>query len=266
MVRVHASECSVDEFDQAIARDGWIILEGALDSQLRARICDELTAAYQVNRDVQLRNGVGEGTDGAVHHLPCQGGAFIELLEKNPCAPFLQRFFGGAYILNTFGGVLNLPGKLSYVGGVHRDIRSFGGDLRLMGQMLVMLDDFTEANGATYMLTGSHTSPVRPDDAEFFAHAERAVAPAGSIVMFDSNLWHAAGANSTGESRRALTLAFTRPFMKQQLDYPRALGWEAVNAMSPALRQVLGYNARVPSSLDEWYQPPDRRFYKRDQG
>jgi len=54
--------------------------------------------------------------------------------------------------------------------------------------------------------------------------------------------------------------------MKQQLDYPRALGYARCEALSPALRQVLGYNARVPASLDEWYQPPDKRLYKREQG
>ena len=44
------------------------------------------------------------------------------------------------------------------------------------------------------------------------------------------------------------------------------LGYERGESYSPALRQLLGYNARVPTSLDEWYQPPDKRLYKRDQG
>jgi hypothetical protein len=101
---------------------------------------------------------------------------------------------------------------------------------------------------------------------EFFAQADRAIGPAGRVVAFDSNLWHAAGVNRSPARRRGLTIAFTRPFMKQQLDYPRALGYAAAGAMSPALRQVLGYNARVPASLEEWYQPAERRMYQRDQG
>jgi ectoine hydroxylase-related dioxygenase (phytanoyl-CoA dioxygenase family) len=36
-----------------------------------------------------------------------------------------------------------------------------------MVNMLVMLDDFTVENGATYVLTGSHHAPERPQD-EFF--------------------------------------------------------------------------------------------------
>ena len=135
-----------------------------------------------------------------------------------------------------------------------------------MAQILVMLDDFTPDNGATYLLTGSHRRAERPPDDLFFRDAVRAVAAAGSILVFDSNLWHAAGVNRTDRPRRALTLGFTRPFMKQQLDYPRALGYDRSETLSPALRQLLGYNARVPASLDEWYQPPEKRLYKRDQG
>lgn len=245
---------------------GWVLVPSALDGPMRLRLVEAIEQAHTRLRKIQVANGVGEGTDGTVHHLPLVSDVFLEFLEKQFCGEILSDFFGGPYVLNTFGGVLNLPNKLSYVGGIHRDQRSYSGDLPLMGQLLVMLDDFTEENGATYFLDGSHRQAEKPDQDEFFAHATRAVGQAGSIVVFDSNLWHAAGANHSGGPRRALTLNFTKPFLKQQLDYPRALGYDRATTLSPVLRQVLGYNARVPASLDEWYQPPERRLYHRDQG
>jgi hypothetical protein len=252
--------------DPRLCRDGWALLPSHLPGGLTRRLAAQLDEAYGEYRALQLRNGMGEGTDGTLHHLPCAGGVFLELLEADHGQAVLQSFFDGPYILNTYGGVLNLPNDASYVARVHRDQRTFSGDLHLMAQILIMLDDFTEANGATYLLTGSHRSAERPPDELFFLDAVRAVGAAGSILMFDSNLWHAAGINRTDRPRRALTLAFTRPFMKQQLDYPRALGYDRGETFSPALRQLLGYNARVPVSLDEWYQPPDKRLYKREQG
>ena len=54
--------------------------------------------------------------------------------------------------------------------------------------------------------------------------------------------------------------------MKQQLDYPRAVGYDNIDSLPEKLKQIVGYNARVPASLEEWYQPPDKRFYKKDQG
>jgi len=249
-----------------LREDGWTLLPSVLDPECLERLRGELDAAYVAQRELQLRNGVGEGTSGILHHLPCAGGAFLDLLERDHGQAVLEAYFDGPYILNTYGGVLNLPGDASYVGRVHRDQRTFSGELHLMAQLLVMLDDFTEENGATFFLSGSHRLRDRPDDDLFFRDAERAVGAAGSIVMFDSNLWHAAGANRSDRARRALTLAFTRPFIKQQLDYPRALGYERGDALSPPLRQLLGYNARVPVNLDEWYQPPEKRLYRRDQG
>jgi hypothetical protein len=246
--------------------NGWVLLPSHLPAALTRRLADQLDAAYVDYRALQLRNGIGEGTDGTLHHLPCAGDVFLELLDADHGQAIVQSFFDGPYILNTYGGVLNLPNDASYVARVHRDQRTFSGDLHLMAQILVMLDDFTAANGATYLLTGSHRHAERPSDEEFFRDAVRATGAAGSILVFDSNLWHAAGVNRTDRPRRALTLAFTRPFMKQQLDYPRALGYERGDAFSPALRQLLGYNARVPVTLDEWYQPPQKRLYKREQG
>jgi len=251
---------------EALKRDGWTIAPRAIDDALLERLRKQLQREYEQQRAIQIANGVGDGADGTVHHLPLAGGAFLELLDRNLLVDVLDAFFGGPYILNTYGGVLNLPGNLSYVGRIHRDLRSFSGALPLMAQWLVMLDDFTEDNGATYFLSGSHRSPEPPDEGDFFRRATRAAAPAGSIVVFDSNVWHAAGVNKSTAPRRALTIAFTRPFLKQQFDYPRALGYDQSDRLSPTLKQLLGYNARVPSSLDEWYQPPERRLYRRDQG
>jgi len=257
---------SSSHHERALCEEGWTLLPSAVPTDLLQRLTRELEAVYAQQRMLQMKNGVGEGTDGTVHHLPCAGGAFLDLLTRLPGRLLLEQYFQGPYILNTFGGVLNLPNDVSYVGRVHRDQRTFSGDIHLMVQLLVMLDDFTEANGATYLLSGSQRLAVPPSNDVFFRDAVRATGSAGSVVVFNSNLWHAAGVNRTDRPRRALTIAFTRPFMKQQLDYPRALGYDRGDSLSPELRQLLGYNARVPASLDEWYQPPEKRMYKRDQG
>ena len=84
--------------------------------------------------------------------------------------------------------------------------------------------------------------------------------------MFNSNLWHAGGDNQTDQPRRSVTPMYCKPFMKQQFDYPRAVGYARADALSDHARQVVGFNARTPASLDEWYQPPAKRMYRNDQG
>ncbi len=235
-----------------------------------ASCVDALSAAvdrsYEVCRAVQLENGVEAVTDGTVHHLLATGDPiYLDLLEKicmSGMNDFMKSFFGGKYILNSYGGVINLTANPSYVANIHRDIRFFTGEFPLMLNLLIMLDDFTPENGATYLLEGSHKADRKPDKDHFYAAAVRATGQRGDALFFNSNLWHAAGLNITSGKRRALTLTFTKPFMKQQLDYSRSLGYQQVEAMNDDIKQIVGYFARTPTNLNEWYRKPAERFYR----
>jgi hypothetical protein len=256
-----------DGYTQRMRDQGWVVLEAAIDSVLIARMLEDLDRAWQICHDTQVRNGVATDADLTVHHLIGLGQSFLDFVnEMDPLMPYLEYYFQGKFILNSFGGAINTRGHTSYAQRIHRDIRSFSGDMPLLLNTLVMLDEFTEDNGATYLMTGSHRLADKPVEAEFYANADRALGPAGSILIFNSNLWHAGGDNVTDGPRRSVTPMYCKPFIKQQFDYPRAVGYERADILPVHTRQVLGYNARVPATLDEWYQPRERRMYRPDQG
>ncbi|HEK1690546.1 TPA: phytanoyl-CoA dioxygenase family protein [Pseudomonas putida] len=257
---------SSEVFDQRMAEQGWVIFESAIPIAIVEQMREDIHKAYAICRDYQIKNGIDQDTSYTVHHLIGQFGSFLDCLKAYPIYAFIERYFGGQFILNSYGGAINTRDSQSYAQRVHRDIRSFSGDMPLLLNTLVMLDDFTAANGATWMLSGSHKAEAKPTDDYFMAHAEQAIAPAGSILMFNSNVWHAGGSNVTDRVRRSVTPMFSKPFIKQQFDYPRALGYDLGPNLDPTMRQVIGYNARVPATLDEWYQPPARRMYHSNQG
>jgi hypothetical protein len=254
-----------NEFLKVIKEKGWIKFDNIIPADFVATINKDLEIAYQTCRSVQIKNGIDANTDGTVHHVLGLADSFLQIIENMYLHDHIAAYFDNPYIINSYGGVINMPKKLSYVGNIHRDIRTFY-NVPMMINMLIMLDDFTPENGATYMLSGSNNIPERPTDEDFYKNADRVVGKAGDVVLFDSLVWHAAGENQTDKVRRALTLTFTRPFMKQQLDYPRCLGYDKGENFSENARQVIGYNSRTPTSLEEWYQPPNKRFYRPGQG
>jgi ectoine hydroxylase-related dioxygenase (phytanoyl-CoA dioxygenase family) len=128
------------------------------------------------------------------------------------------------------------------------------------------IDEFTETNGATLVVPGTHQQGVTPAPAYLTATAVPVVCPAGSMLVFDSTLWHAAGANVSGRDRLAINHQFTRSFVKQQVDYVRALGDEKVLAQQPRTQQLLGWYTRVVTNLDQYYRPPEERLYRGGQG
>ncbi|MES2779625.1 MAG: phytanoyl-CoA dioxygenase family protein [Bacteroidota bacterium] len=246
--------------------NGFELIPSQISSELIQKINERLDISYEQARSIQIKNGIEAVTDGTIHHLlayedPC----YIELLSaivESSLFNYIKIFFNGNFILNSYGGLKNLPSKPSYVVKVHRDIRFFSGNFPLMLNMLIMLDDFTLENGATYLLAKSHLHPDRPSDEHFYEHAQRAIGKRGDVLFFNSNLWHAAGLNKSNAERRAITITFTKPFMKQQLDYPQAVGTETLLQLSPNMQQVIGYFSRTPKNLDEWYQVPEKRFYR----
>jgi len=128
------------------------------------------------------------------------------------------------------------------------------------------IDEFTRENGATWVVPKSQQTPERPSQNTIDATAVPVECPAGSMIVFDSTLWHAAGANASGRDRLAINHQFTRSWIKQQIDYVRALGNAGVEAQPPRTQQLLGWYTRVVTSLDEFYQPAEQRLYRRGQG
>ena len=131
---------------------------------------------------------------------------------------------------------------------------------------LFMLDDFTQDNGSTFLMPGSHKFAEKPLDEIFEKSKEQALGSAGSLLVFNSNVWHRGHDNITDYSRRSVTPMFCKPYLKQQFDYTEFLGFDNVIQMSDFRKQILGYYSRVPKNLDQWYQPPAQRMYRPDQG
>ena len=253
-------------FVAAMGEKGWAVVPGAYPAALMSEIKQAMVEVYPLYRRLHAKRGLSEAAEYALHHLPVVCPEVLRLLRRNPVHAHLTWYFGGKYILNTLGGSIIPPGAEIYTRRIHRDIRSFSGSARLMINTLIMLDDCTEENGATWVLSGSHLQADEPDPDDFYARAERAIGRRGDVLLFDANLWHAAGENRSDGGRHLLTPIYTRPFLKQQLDYPRALGPDRGLVLDEELRQVLGYNARTPVHLLDFYQQPEDRWYRSDQG
>ena len=107
------------------------------------------------------------------------------------------------------------------------------------------IDDFTEENGATLVIPGSHSWGNRqpgpdPDD------LRPAVMPAGSVVFFLGTLWHGAGANKSSEPRMAATAQYCEPWARQQENYSLAISRERARLCSSEIQTMLGYSMLFP--------------------
>jgi ectoine hydroxylase-related dioxygenase (phytanoyl-CoA dioxygenase family) len=252
-------------FDARMAREGWALFPSVLEADAVEALAADCDRVHAICHAVQERNGVAGSMEGAAHHVAGYGGALDDFLAAFPLTAWIDRFFAGKWIVLNYGAVLNPPGFHAYTAKPHRDVRAFTGGYRLSLNMLVVLSDFTAVSGGTRILSGSHLAEAMPSAERFAADADQIVGRAGDIVLFDSLTVHSAAPNRSDAPRRALTLCLGRPFMKPQMDWPRYLPESFTAGMSDEVRQLMGFNARVAASLDEYYQPPERWTFKADQ-
>jgi ectoine hydroxylase-related dioxygenase (phytanoyl-CoA dioxygenase family) len=255
----------------ALKYAGAAILTDVLDSVLLQRI----RAAMYVAQARTLEEVGQERLDrarevGVMRVMLSYDPVFAELLQVPELVAVVDNMVSETAVMHLQNGLILPPydGRatdiLQYT--FHMDFpRYMEGYIASVNTMLA-IDEFTAANGGTLLVPGTHQRPGRPGQRFMEDTAIAVECPPGSMFVFDSTLWHAAGRNTTDRDRLAINHMFTRSFFKQQIDYVRALGDEFVLSQPPRTQQLLGWYTRVVTSSDEYYRPTDERLYRAGQG
>jgi ectoine hydroxylase-related dioxygenase (phytanoyl-CoA dioxygenase family) len=107
-----------------------------------------------------------------------------------------------------------------------------------------LLDDFTKDNGATRLVAKTHRSGKMPshdmpDATQPHPDEELLIAPAGTVVIFNSHTWHGGTLNRTANPRRGIHSYWTRRNHKQQLDQRTHLSPEVMARFSAPEKYLL---------------------------
>ncbi|SHI87144.1 phytanoyl-CoA dioxygenase family protein [Pseudozobellia thermophila] len=107
-----------------------------------------------------------------------------------------------------------------------------------------LLDDFTPENGATRIVPGTHKSDRLPDEVlkdPYLPHPEEILinAPAGSVFIFNSHVWHGGTTNTTSKTRRSIHSYFCAADQPQQIDQKKYITQETRNRISNRAKEIL---------------------------
>lgn len=228
---------------EQLDEDGYLILVHHMP--------DDVLEAFRARTDELLeKEGAGAG-----HEVPQGGGvaALADLLNKGQIfercytdptvLAAARQVLGGEFRVNSLNYRAALPG-LGHQ-GLHGDWQGpvVPGDYHILNSMWC-LDDFTEENGATRIVPGSHRSGRWPTDDLKDAtddHPDQiiATAPAGSVIIFNAHVWHGGTLNRTNERRRGMTMSFCRRDEPQQLNQKEYIRKAVYDRISPAQRYLL---------------------------
>jgi len=254
-----ASAERLDEY----SRNGFVVIPGMLPADEVSVLRDSLQRC--VDEDL-ARWGENYADRWMVHNLMLRGREFERILENPTMHAYLSAILDDKCIVYAYTSSSMPPNGSNYSRRVHVDCPRFIPGYTTNVGVVFALDDFLPENGATYFLPGSYQSPERPTEAEFSDRAVQALPRAGDGIIFNARTWHSGGTNTTSRARHALTINVCRSYMRQRFDYPRMTPADTFGRLGAVGRRFLGFNVRMPASLDEYYLPESERLYKAGQG
>lgn len=243
-----------------VARDGGVVIEGLLSPDQVARFNAEIDPAVAAlaagstheNELVQEFHGVNtKRLTNLVNHSDVFRDEIIDLdLVHELCdARFLEE--SGTYWMTTAQVIEIGPGNRAQM--LHRDLENWypfvgmgpaGPEITL--NFLIALTDFTEENGATRVIPGSHLW----SDFEDRGTPEQTVPAtmkAGDALFISGKTAHGGGANVTADQyRRAVSFAFNPGYLVGEEAYPFLVSRDVAAALPERVQRILGFRSQYP--------------------
>ncbi len=185
-------------------------------------------------------------------------GARYEVLPVHPrLLPVVEGVLGRDCLLSWFMTSNQLSGAVAQ--RLHSDDEMYPlprPHQPLLCNALIALCRFTEGNGATRVVPGSHRWAEQPSP-PYPQSIPVEMAP-GDALIWNGSLWHTAGANRSTGPRPALTVNYCAGFLRQQVNQQLSTPRELVRRFDPRLRELIGYGlfAGKMGRID-WRAPAD---------
>lgn len=249
------AESDEDAQVEEISRNGYTVIQDVLTE-------DELsflhTGVIEKIYKQQLEEIGGEeklkeiADEGSAKHLLSYDKFFLNLAIKKKVLAIVNRLLGDYYILYLQNALLVEPKKFNPASSWHRDIahQHFTSSRPLAVSALHIVDDITPQTGETLVLAGSHLFEEFPSAGFVKKNAGKISARAGSVLVFDSMMYHRSGHNLSGQIRRTISTIYTSPLFRQQICLPTLLDDRYKD--DPFLRRFLGYDCQVKEDAYTW--------------
>lgn len=178
---------------KALARDGFLLLRGAIPTELLAGAQAAFEAGYLPSPDWPVPRG------GDWRHAQVDLDPQVQALCRLPALlSGMGQVIGGPFFLMQVEGREPCRGNAPQL--LHRDGSADGA---LYAAAMAWLDDYGADNGATKVVPGSHADPALDG-----ANAQVIEGKAGDLLLLDPNLLHGATRNASGAPRRSLLISF----------------------------------------------------------
>ena len=225
-----------------IAERGYTILEGVIAPDLADDLLADLDRLHH-DLAVQPAENSFEGQHTLrVYNLLVHGEVWQQVPLHDAVLPVVEGVLDRGCLVSSLSSITILPGETAQP--IHADDQLIPipkPHPPTVCNTMWALTDFTEANGATRLVPGSH---LAPDNPVYGGEYETIAAemPKGSVLVWHGSLWHGGGANRSDDRRVGIAMNYCAGYIRQQENQQLGIPVALARTFPKRLQQLLGYS------------------------
>lgn len=220
--------------------NGYTIVENAIAPEL----IDALNAAvarleHELDAKPAMNSFEGSHTV-RIYNLLALDPVFQQVPTHAAVLPLIESVIGEECLVSSLASIAIDPGEIAQP--IHADdqmIPLAKPHIPIVCNSMWALTDFTEENGATRLVPGTHTGPSPAYGSQ--QSSIPAEMKKGSVLVWDGSLWHGGGANRSKDRRIGIAMNYCAGFIRQQENQQLGIPQDLVRTFSPRLQELCGY-------------------------
>ncbi len=231
----------ISEALEAIERDGFTVVPDVINHAQADALLEELST---LERELGTEKGPNkfEGFDTVrVYNLLAHGALWEQIPVHERVLPIVEGVLDPGCLVSSLSSIRIGPGESAQM--IHADdqlIPLAKPHEAVVCNTIWALTDFTDENGATRLIPGSHRRDHSPDVAKQYESIP-AEMPRGSVLVWHGSLWHGGGGNQTDRDRVGIAMNYCAGYIRQQENQQLGIPRDVARHFSPRLQALVGY-------------------------
>ncbi len=224
-----------------LSQDGYTILEQIIAPAFLDELMAELSRIERESGITPAENLFEGWKTVRIYNLLARGKLFEQIPVHEDVLPLVEKVLDRGCLVSSLSSISIDPGETAQP--IHADDQAIPipkPHPDIVCNTMWALTDFTEENGATRLIPGSHRANASPVLGQSYESIP-AVMKRGSVLVYSGSLWHGGGANRSSSRRVGVAMNYCAGYIRQQENQQLGIPLEIARGFSPRLRKLVGY-------------------------
>jgi ectoine hydroxylase-related dioxygenase (phytanoyl-CoA dioxygenase family) len=221
---------------------GYTVLENVIGEDLLDCLSEELLRIERDQEIVPSSNDFEGYQTARIYNLLAYGSPFSKIPIHPALLPIVEGVLDDGCLISSVSSISIGSGETAQP--IHADdqlIALARPHAAVVCNSMWAISDFTEANGATRIVPGSHKDPNAPEYGNQTIESIPAEMKRGSVLVWNGSLWHGGGTNVTDERRVGIAMNYCAGFIRQQENQQLGIPRDVAAGFPKRLQRLIGY-------------------------